>query len=320
MSELYNVNLQAKLAQFCKDVGGQNKAASAVGLSSSIISQYLRGIYHDNKGDVAKTEQTLTEFFRVLDERNEQPVRQAAVLDEGFGYVPTTISEHIYKTIRYCQLEKSISMIYGDAGIGKTMGALKFVRDFPTTAIYIRVNPANGVMSRFVRKLADKLRIPPNRDIGVLVDAIADKLVGTNKVLIVDEGQNLHFRTMELLRDWVDADPDTGRQGVSIVLIGNKKMYTRMQGRLQEDFAQQFNRSRPQPVSTRMCTREDVAKVFPQLEQQGKEKELDFLFSVCRSRWALRNAAFIYTDAVNSNDLSVERLRGIAQNRGIAIA
>jgi DNA transposition AAA+ family ATPase len=319
MSEMYSPEMQERLRRYVSEAGGQNKAAGAIGLSSSIISQYLRSIYHEGKGDVGKTEQTLREFFRVQDECKQQPGRKTAAGAGTFRYVPTTVSEHVYKSIRYCQLEKNIAMIYGDAGIGKTMGALKFSRDFPTTAVYLYIDPIKGVMSRFVRTLADKLRIQACRDVGVLADEIAAKLVGTNKVLILDEGQNLHFRTMELIRAWVDDDPESGKPGVSVVLIGNRRMYTRMQGRQQEDYAQQFSRSRPQPVSTRMCTRKDVAQIFPALAEQGKEKEIDFLHSVSRSKWGIRNATYIYSDAVRASDVSYDCMRDIARNRGIGV-
>lgn len=58
------------------------------------------------------------------------------------GYIPTTISEEAYKLIRYCQLEKGIVVIDGDAGIGKTKAAAKFLQDNPSTTVYVKATPS----------------------------------------------------------------------------------------------------------------------------------------------------------------------------------
>jgi len=44
----------------------------------------------------------------------------------------------VCKLIRYCQIEKGMVIIHGDAGIGKTKGAEKFVRENPAASVYIQ--------------------------------------------------------------------------------------------------------------------------------------------------------------------------------------
>lgn len=324
MSNTYNTELQNRLRAYVKSIGSQATAAENIGINKAIISLYLHSNYGKgskfDKGNLHNTEKKLEEFFQIQDAQDRQPSRQSPDRVEQMQYVPTSTSEHVYKSIRYCQLEKGISMIYGDAGIGKTMAARKFAKDYPTATVYMRVTPVTGVMSRFIRKLAAKLNIAPSRDIGQLQEDICDKLMGTNIVLIIDEGQELRYSTMEWLRSLCDYDDEREKPGIGIALIGNARMYTRMQGRKEELYAQQFSRSRPQPYRARSCTRKDVELVFPSLVEQGMEAELDFLFKISKSRWAIRSAVKVYTDGINNKDVSLKRLQDIAHVRGIGVA
>ena len=325
MSEQYNAALQARLRQYVAEAGNQAQAAANIGIGKTMISLYLNSNYGKDstfgKGDLAGTEQKLAEFFRIQDARKAQPSQTSPSRIRPGHYVPTTVSEHVYKTIRYCQLEKGITMVHGDSGIGKTMAAAKYVRDNPTTAIYLEVSPTTGVLSRFIRLLAAELRIPDRRDQGYLVAEIKARLMGTNRVVIIDEAQNLKYTTMEEIRNWTTPHPITGVPGVGIVLIGNTQIHRRMIGGRKEDlYAQQFNRSRPRPYSRRQITRGDVQMIFPGLDVPGHEKETDFLLAVCQSKWAIRNATHIWNDAVNDEDISYAKLQGIAQSMGIGIA
>lgn len=324
MSEQYNVQLQARLRAYCAEVGSQRAAADKIGVKPTILSLYLNSNYGKDsdfgKGDLAGTEKKLVEFFRIHDARKAQPSQHAAERIIPGNYVPTSVSEHVYKAIKYCQLEKGITMIYGDSGIGKTTAAAKYVRDNPTTTIYMKVSPASGVHSRFIKKLAAKLRIAASKDIGLLVEDIKAKLYGTNWVLIIDEAHHLRYNTMEEIRDWTDYDPIDNTPGVGVVLIGNSIMYKRMQGRNEEKYQQQENRCRPRPYSRRQITGEDVRMIFPGLDVAGKEKEVNFLLALCRSKWGIRHATAIWNDAVNAEDISYMTLQGIAQGMGIGIA
>ena len=130
MSKVYNSALQARVEQFLQDRQiSQAKAAPLMGISQTALSQYRRSMY-DN-GDIQALESKLEEFFKAQDEQaasTEKALPYKPIQD----YIPTSISEDVYKLIRYCQLEKGMVIIHGDAGIGKTKGAEKFVRDNPT--------------------------------------------------------------------------------------------------------------------------------------------------------------------------------------------
>lgn len=231
---------QTAISQWERGVS-QAKAAPLMGISQTALSQYRRSMY-DN-GDISALESKLEEFFKAQDEQDAS-TEKALPYKPIQDYIPTSISEDVYKLIRYCQLEKGMVIIHGDAGIGKTKGAEKFVRDNPTSSVYIQATPSIGTMGNLLKMLARALRVPESRSKLELALSIREKLEGTNRVIIIDEAQHLQLRALEEIRTWTDPNPITGQQGVGIALIGNTETYTRMVGKQEARFAQLFSRIR----------------------------------------------------------------------------
>ncbi len=234
--------------------------------------------------------------------------------------MPTSVSEDVYKAIQYCQLERGIVVLHGDAGIGKTRGAARFVQDNPANAIYIRCTPVGGTLTAMLRQLGTALKLPATRNRLELSMAIHDRLKGTDKVIIIDEAQNLRFDALEELRSLSDPDDLTGESGTGICLIGNSEVYSRMLGKQEAQFAQQFSRVRfRRRYSTADVKLADVEKLFPTLADGSHGKELAFMTGVCRSKWGIRGAMSVYTNAVRNENTSLDGLRGIAASMGVGV-
>ena len=140
MGKQYNAELQAKVEAYMKETGvSQAKLAPMMNLSGAVLSQYRRSVY--DKGDVEDVERKIREFFQIKEEQAEN-IKKAESFSAARTYADITVSESIYKMIRYCQLEKGIVVIDGDAGIGKTKAATKFLRDNPSTTVYVSVTPS----------------------------------------------------------------------------------------------------------------------------------------------------------------------------------
>ena len=86
--------------------------------------------------------------------------------------------------------------------------------------------------------IAKTLKLPENQRTEDLSVSIQEKLRETDKVIIIDEAQNLKFLTLEEIRGWVDEDIFTGKPGIGIVLIGNVEVYNKMLGKQEAIFAQ----------------------------------------------------------------------------------
>ncbi len=317
MSKVYNSALQARVEQFLKEKGiSRAKAAPMMGMSDATLSLYMSSKYDGNVGNI---ESKLTEFFKAQDE-------QAASAEKALpykpiqDYIPTSISEDVYKLIRYCQLEKGMVIIHGDAGIGKTKGAEKFVRDNPTSSVYIQATPSTGTVGSVLSLVARALRVTECRKKVELIAAIREKLDGTNRIIIIDEAQHLQLRALDEIRAWTEPNPETKLSGIGIALIGNTTVYSRMAGRQEAQFSQLFSRIRMnRPCSTREVTDEDVKALFPKLAEEGQKKEAAFLHGICQSKWGVRGAVNVYNNAVNNEDITYTGLYNMARNMGIGV-
>lgn len=313
----YNAALQAQLDAYLSEQSGlpQSKAAAMIGVSPTALSQYRNSKY---PGDVEAVESKIEEFLRTRSAAAQAEAEKAPYLSAG--YVPTSVSEDVYKAIQYCQLERGIVVLHGDAGIGKTRGAARFVQDNPANAIYIRCTPVGGTLTAMLRQLGTALKLPATRNRLELSIAIHDRLKGTDKVIIIDEAQNLRFDALEELRSLSDPDDLTGESGTGICLIGNSEVYSRMLGKQEAQFAQQFSRVRfRRRYSTADVKLADVEKLFPTLADGSHGKELAFMTGVCRSKWGIRGAMSVYTNAVRNENTSLDGLRGIAASMGVGV-
>lgn len=316
MSKEPNPYLVHRLQEYIDVCGSQNKAASNIGISSPIISQYRRGIY---TGDVNVVEQQLEEFFKANDEQSTMRNHRYPYV-EASAYIPTSVSEDVYKAIRYCQLERGMVVLHGDAGIGKTKAAEKFVLENPAAAIYIQATPSTGTLNILLKLIARALKVSEKNNKLDLMIGIRQKLEGTNKIIIIDEAQHLKLSALEEIRTLSDPNTITGQAGTGIVLIGNTEVYGRMLGKQEARFAQLFSRIRMNRCySTSNITKDDVLKLFPCLGSSESAKQVEFLHGICQSKWGVRGAVNVYNNAVNSDDISYDGLYKMARSMGIGL-
>lgn len=293
----YNPELQQKLEEYITEVGSQSKAANNIGYSTGTLSTYRKGTYN---GDVEKFENRLREFF---DLKNEAQTLYAAP-----DYVPTSISEGVYATIRMCHLKGGLADECGDAGIGKTKAALKYAAEYPGSAIYVTVNPCVSSLNAFLKLLCRQLKLPTGRkdDMWMEIDAA---LRGGRRVLIIDEAQHLPIKTIEAIRAFTDDNPELG-----VTLIGNPETVTN--GRSRPAFAQIRNRTKLINIRrTLEVTKSDVKLLFPALA--GHDKEIDLMHTIARSEQGIRGAVNLYSNARDNEDTSYQGLMAMAKTMKI---
>lgn len=312
-----NVATKERLEAHMKEKNlSQAKIAPLIGVSMTALSQYRNGKY---KGNIEEVEKKIEEYLGTVEEQQEQK-EKGLPFKAVDDYIPISTSEDICKMIRYAQVNGGIAIAHGDAGIGKTKAAQKFVKENPTQAIYMEMSPVAGTLGNMLRLLARTLKIPESRNKMDLIISIREKLEGTNKVLIFDEAQHLKLSALEQIRTLADPNSITGSKGVGIVLIGNTEVYSKMKGKQEAQFAQLFSRVRmSRYYSTSNVTDSDVEQLFPILKQQGMDKELNFLKGICKSKWGIRGATNVYDNAINNDDVSVKGLFAMARTLGIEV-
>lgn len=264
-----------------KEETGKTQAAIArqLGISESALSSFLSGTY--------KTPWKVCEKVAAL----QKVCEKKKVAPKEPGYVPTSVSQTVMNAIRYCHIQGKIAVVYGDAGVGKTMAVRQYLKD-DGLAVGITISPTYASITGVNELLAEQIGVR-ERVARKITSEIIGKLKGSGRVLIIDEAQHLTVRTLNHLRCISD------ESGVGIALIGNDEVYTKMKGSGRSDFAQLFSRiGMRRQVLTSSITREDVEAVFGQYDIDGSA--LEVLYRICRTSYGLRGAVnvFVNTAAV----------------------
>ena len=200
-----NENIKG-LEAYMKESGlSQAKIAPLIGVSMTALSQYRNGIY---KGDVKAVESKIEEYMETVEEQQAQE-KEAQPYKAVEDYIPTSVGEYLPND-QICTGHGGIAIANGDAGIGKTKAAQKYVRENPTQAIYLEMSPVAGTLGNMLRLLARTLKLPESRNKMELMLSIREKLEGTNKVIIIDEAQHLKLSALEQIRTLADPNSITG--------------------------------------------------------------------------------------------------------------
>lgn len=285
-----------KLDELQKNKGlSQAKLSELVGISSTTISQLRNKKY---PADPRQQFSILENYFGVKE--------RAKLTYTEIEYADTSISSEVYDIIRICQVKGGLAVACGDAGIGKTKAAWKFIKDHPTNSALITVNPCITAIKPLLEVIADRIGAAVERSRDKLWQSIAGKL-SDGMVLIFDEAQHLSYKTIEVLRSFSDYFNDKG-QTLGICFIGNTDTVSRL-GSRRAEFAQISNRTKQRKIYTKEeIKREDIIKLFPILKEENKEMEIDLLWNVAKTPQALRGAINLFSNAYDNENYSYEGL------------
>lgn len=284
----------------------QGKMAERIGISKGTFSQIISGNYQANP---QKIFDTIESYLEVKEE--------AKLKYTEIKYADTSISSEIYSIIRICQVKGGLAVACGDAGIGKTKAARKFLNDNPTNSVLITVHPCNSAIKPLLENIADKIGASNERTIDKLWCSIANKL-SDGMVLIFDEAQHLSYKAIEVLRSFSDyfADQD---ETLGICFIGNTDTVSRL-GSKRAEFAQIANRTKQRKIYSKdNITRDDIIKLFPILKSENKDKEIDLLWKVAKTPQAIRGVINVFSNAYDNEDYSYAGLIAMMKFMDITI-
>lgn len=201
----------------------QTQVARAIGLSPATINQYLQDKYN---GDVSSVNHQVQGF---LDRTREK--EQAQRIEVKF--VPTSTSKKALELIRWAHVEGEINVLYGEAGLGKTMVTEAYAAKYPD-AILIQTDP-NYSARVVLEELCSRLGLPTRGNMHELSESIIHKLRGSGRLVIIDEAELLPYRALEVLRRIHD------KTGIGLVLAGMPRLIINLKGKRGE-FAQLYSR------------------------------------------------------------------------------
>lgn len=191
----------------------QTQVAVAIGKSTAVINQYLQGKY---AGDVPAIDALARSFInREVEKEKSQKITAR--------FVPTVTSRKGMDVIRYAHLDGDLNVIYGAAGLGKTMILREYAAQH-RDALLIEADP--GYTARVVlEELCGLLGISKRGNMHELSEACIATLRDSGRLLMVDEAENLPYRALETLRRIHD------KSGIGLVLAGMPRLIINLKGK-----------------------------------------------------------------------------------------
>lgn len=298
--------LLVKCRELADKVGGQNKAAELLGVNAGALSQLLAHTYAANP---ARQFEKIAAYFAVKDD--------SARSWKAVNYVDTYISTAAYDVLRLCQARGGISIICGDAGIGKTKAVEKYVKDHPTNAVMVTVNECFARSKPLLGLIADTIGAPHEKSMDGLWRSIVGKL-SDGMILIIDESQNLSMKTVDMLRSFSDYF-EARSQTVGICLVGNAETAGKFGSRASA-LAQVKNRTKYTAtfVSAKIQY-SDIVKLFPNYRPGTDDMAIDFLLRIARTDQGIRGCVNLVSSAHGNEDTSYEGLVETAKKGGFLI-
>lgn len=252
----------------------QSRIALEAGMSTSMLSQWLKGDY---QGDNTAAE---TKVQTWLSNRADK-ARLGARKDIGFIETPT--AKKIISALSYAQTMHDLVLVYGAAGVGKTH-SLKHYREMRPNVWIVTMSPDAGTFSAALEEIAYELNLRglQGRSSARLKRDIAVRIEGTEGLLICDESQHLSVSALECIRSLHDAT------GIGLALVGNETVYARVTGGIRSAaFAQLFSRIGKRLHLTRPL-KGDVEGVIDAWGLDGRE-ERELLANIAATPGALRS-------------------------------
>ncbi|EAU5106081.1 ATPase [Salmonella enterica] len=233
----------------------QGQVARAIGRSSATMNQYVQGKYN---GDIADMEERIGHFLRRVREK-----QNALRIDERFVSTPTASKG--LEVLSYAHLESEICVLYGAAGLGKTMILKEYARR-DDTVIFIEADP--GFTARtLLEELCGRLRLNKNGNIHALIEVCVEKIKGSGRLLVIDEAELLPYRALEVIRRLHD------KAGIGVVLAGMPRLITNLKGKRGE-YAQLYSRVALALDLGNALARQDFDQIAVDLMPEAEDRKI----------------------------------------------
>ncbi len=189
------------------------QASKQVGVSSSALSTWLRGVY---RGDSARMDQRAQSWLAVRDERRRRGAPLAA-------HSALLVTDEIELMLAHAQARADCVLIYGLAGAGKSYAARRYAAAHSQVAL-ATMSPAITTALGTLHRVAAAVGVAAGqaRSAAALEDVLVERLMDRSALLVVDEAHHLSQALLDELRCLHD------RAGCGLALLGNEPLYQRL--------------------------------------------------------------------------------------------
>ena len=190
--------------------------AENIGLAPSVVHQTINGTY---KGDEDRALRMIDQFLASEDQQSKRP--------DIRGFQKIRMTEHIVAAINQALTRRSIGVITGEPGSGKSVHARWFL-DQHDGAVLITCDDADCdakfVIDELHKAFGFKTFSPHARGKKREIEAYLQS--HRNTVILVDESQKLTNGALEMLRGLHDKSDPEGRRNVPVILFGDEHFYS----------------------------------------------------------------------------------------------
>lgn len=229
-----------------QEIFTQREIAQQAGISAGALSTYLKGVY---KGNIENIENALANWLKTREKKEK-------VFVEAPNFIGIPTAQKVFTALDMARVCKIIVPIYGASGVGKTKACQEYTKNYKNVWM-ITTSPSRAGLNAFLYELALELGIkdaPRRKD--TLSRLIGEKIKGTDGLVIVDESDHLTYDAIEEMR-YLQEKADIG-----FALIGNDKVYTKMQGGINQahEYARLWSRL-GKPTAIKASTKGDIKAI-----------------------------------------------------------
>lgn len=271
----YISNMRSALTEYMEQAGeSQNQTAKVLGVSKTVLSQYLNSSY---PGDNYTLARKVEQFIQMGTAR-----RAVATAPDICLEVQNTKKILGYASVAH--LYGDIALLYGPAGCGKST-ALRHYAQENHGVIYVEADVTTNSPRCILKLILVAISEEPKGSTADMMQKIVRKLADTKRLLIIDEAQHLTEKAFDAVRAIND------KTQVGIVYAGNPGILRRMEGdgrdtRNSEKLDQVFSRTVYKYRLSNTYSRQDITGIYG---QYGLDKDcLQYLHQVSRRKGGLR--------------------------------
>jgi DNA transposition AAA+ family ATPase len=225
-------NIREQIKKFIGETDiSQNAASRAVGCSPAALSKFLAGPgkYAETGGDEQALEEKIGKFLKRQSERKEDQHESAIPI------IQTSVLKKIHEVARRAHIRRWLCVCSGDAGLGKTEACRAYAAEEKDV---ILIEAVLGLSSlKLFRQLHRACGFDGEGSTYDMFDDVVNKLRGSDRMIIVDEAENLPYRALELIRRVYDMAK------IGILLVGMPKLIMNLRGK-HGQYAQLYSRVR----------------------------------------------------------------------------
>jgi DNA transposition AAA+ family ATPase len=216
--------LRDSLKQFMEEEKvSLNGISRSLGISASALSQWISKTY---PGNTTKIDEAVESFLK----RQKDPFKTPK---KPIKFVITKAAQQTGEVATICHQDGEVGVVYAEAGYGKTEAIKYYAKRNPDV---ILIEADLGYSARMLFSDIHKRLGYDGRGVihEMLEDCVA-RLKNSERLIIVDEAENLPYRALELLRRVHD------KAGIGILLVGMPRLIANLRGKRGE-FAQLYSR------------------------------------------------------------------------------